>query len=101
MMEEQIIDISFTEKTIICQELKDKIEKLEKYHQIEILRIIKSFSTLKTNENKNGTFINLSEVSYDCLKKLEDYLKYVHTQEKDFTDIENKKIEIKSSLNNS
>lgn len=100
-MEEQVINISSTEHTLLSQELKDNIEKLEKYHQIEILRIIKSFSTVKTNENKNGIFINLSEVPYDCLKKLEDYLTYVHTQEKDFTDIENKKIEIKSSLNNS
>lgn len=98
-MEPQPI-IHYNENQTFCQDLKDKIEKLEKYHQIEILRIIKNFSNIKINENKNGTFINLSEVSDDCLKQLEEYLKYVYTQEKIFADIENKKIEIQSSLNN-
>lgn len=41
--------------------LKDTIEKMSKYHQIEILRIFSSEKEVCINENKNGTFINLSE----------------------------------------
>ena len=36
--------------------LKDRIENMDKYHQIEILRILNKFSEIKKNENNNGTF---------------------------------------------
>ena len=66
------------------QNLKDKIENLEKYHQIEILRIFKMYSTIKTDENKNGTFINLSNIPNDCIDKIESYLQYVNKQEQKY-----------------
>ena len=41
------------------EELKQKIEALEKFHQIEILQIL-SKNLCKLNENKNGIFVNMS-----------------------------------------
>ena len=38
--------------------LKDQIENMPKYHQIEILKILNKNENINKNENKNGTFIN-------------------------------------------
>ena len=85
----------------IIQNLKDKIENLDKYHQIEILRIFKKYSTtIKTDENKNGTFINLSNIPENLIDKLESYLQYVNKQEEKINEIEEQKDEFKQLINN-
>ena len=85
----------------IIQNLKDKIENLDKYHQIEILRIFKMYSeTIKTDENKNGTFINLSNIPDNLIDKLESYLQYVNKQEEKINEIEEQKDEFKQLINN-
>tara|TARA_B100001059_G_C17505883_1_gene413342 strand:+ start:298 stop:594 length:297 start_codon:yes stop_codon:yes gene_type:complete len=71
--------------------LKENIEKLTKFHQIEILKIIKSDETIIINENNNGIFINLTNVSKDIIEDIINYLKYVDTQEKLLNDIEDQK----------
>ena len=71
--------------------LKENIEKLTKFHQIEILKIIKSDETIIINENNNGIFINLTNVSKDIIENIINYLKYVDTQEKLLNDIEDQK----------
>jgi hypothetical protein len=68
--------------------LKDRIEQMDKYHQIEILRILHKFSTVKTNENNNGTFINLTELGSDVLIALEKYTDYVDEQQSQLKKIE-------------
>ena len=72
-------------------ELKDKIEIMSKYHQVEILRILKGTPEVHVNENNNGSFINLTEVSNKTLKQLESYIKYVDEQENQLEEIENEK----------
>mgnify|MGYP003682322591 CR=1 FL=1 len=71
--------------------LKEKIEKLTKFNQIEILKIIKLDNSIIINENNNGIFINLINVSQDIINKLNEYLIYVDTQEKQLNYIEDKK----------
>jgi len=38
--------------------MKDKIERMPKNNQIEILKILKKSQTIKLNENKSGIFVN-------------------------------------------
>lgn len=71
--------------------LKDRIENMDKYHQIEILRILNKFSEIKKNENNNGTFINLTELSQEIIKELEKYTDYVDEQQKLLKKIETEK----------
>lgn len=76
--------------------LKEKIETLSHFHQVEILKILKQDDTCILNENTNGVFINLTNVSTDVVNKLTNYLKYVNEQELELNDIEQQK----SSLSN-
>ena len=73
------------------QELKDRIEKMTKYHQIEILRIFSTSEDAIVNENKNGTFVNLTEVSDNTLELVADYVKYVDEQTQQLDEGESEK----------
>ena len=50
--------------------LKDRIETMSKYHQVEVLRILSKIPSVKTNENNNGTFINLTEQTPEVINEL-------------------------------
>jgi len=76
--------------------LKEKIETLSQFHQIEILKIIKNDETCTLNENTNGVFINLTNVSNEVVSKLTNYLDYVKEQESQLNEVEQQK----SSLSN-
>ena len=78
--------------------LKELIEKMSKYHQIEVLRILTNTPEVKLNENNNGTFINLSEQPIDILNKLEKYANYVDEQQKHLKSIEIEKDEIEQNF---
>jgi hypothetical protein len=68
--------------------LKDKIESLNKHHQIEILRILKQDKTITLNENNNGVFINITDIDNDLYNKLNDYIEYVDNQKNNIETIE-------------
>ena len=76
--------------------LKEKIETLSQFHQIEILKILKNNETCTLNENTNGVFINLTNVSNEVVSKLTNYLDYVKEQESQLNEVEQQK----SSLSN-
>ena len=78
--------------------LKERIESMEKYHQIEILRILNGFNDIKTNENNNGTFVNLSELPENVITELEKYTKYVDEQQIQLKIGENKKETIEQNF---
>jgi len=80
-------------------ELKNKIENLDVKQQIEILRILKK-NKVDMSENKNGVFINLSKVSKDIIKQLEEYNTYILQQNKDITHMEEKQIKIEKDYFN-
>jgi len=71
--------------------LRDKIETLTVFHQIEILRILQ-MNKVTFSENKNGVFVNLTYVSQDIIKKINDYIVYVDKQELQLNEVEEKKI---------
>ena len=59
---------------INISKLKERIETMPKYHQIEILRILNNDNSVKKNENNNGTFVNLTEQNKEVLNNLDKYL---------------------------
>lgn len=78
--------------------IKDKIEKLNKNNQLEILSILKNTNGVKLNENKNGVFVNMSFLSRETLVELDKYVKYVHDQEKTLNEIEIQKQDYKNTF---
>jgi hypothetical protein len=71
--------------------LRDNIELLPEFHQIEILRILHS-NHITFSENKNGVFVNLSYVNYDVIHKINEYVTFVNKQETQLCEFEEKKI---------
>ena len=59
------------------EKLKNRIEKMSKHHQIEVLRLLMKFENINKNSNNNGTFVNLSKQTPEVIKALEDYADYV------------------------
>lgn len=81
------------------ENLRIKIENLDIFHQKEILKIfIKNNDSVTLNENKNGVLVNLTDVPENIIDELNEYIKYVYTQEKQLEDGEIEKSNIKSSF---
>ena len=78
--------------------LKDKIEKMNKSQQFDILRILKKTPTIKLNENKSGIFVNISFLPKDAIEEIEKYVKYVCDQESELNLLENQKQEFKNTF---
>jgi hypothetical protein len=85
--------------TINIQELRDRIEKMDKYHQIEVLRILKKrVADVHKNENKNGTFVNLSELSQESLQDILTYANYFDEQQNELNKGEEEKVQIQKNF---
>lgn len=71
--------------------IRDSIENMNKFNQIEVLRILNKHKDIILNENKYGIHINLSELKREILEELQVYIKYVNTQELNLNKIEKEK----------
>jgi len=71
--------------------IRETIENMNKFNQIEVLRILNRNKDVILNENKYGIHINLSEVSKDIIIELTIYIKYVNAQEQTLNSIEKQK----------
>lgn len=78
--------------------LKSNIERLNKFHQIEILKIFNKDNSEMINENNNGVFINLVDISKTLYDKLNEYIDYVNEQQKELISIEEEKINIENQF---
>lgn len=78
--------------------LKNEIESLNKYHQIEILKIF-SKHLCKLNENKNGIFINMTFLPCEVIEELDKYLDFIKDQSSTIQTMEHQKEELKTLLN--
>ena len=78
--------------------IKDRIEKMPKNNQIEILKILKQNQAIKLNENKSGVFINISFLPKETIEELTKYVKYVGDQESVINEIESQKQEFKNTF---
>jgi hypothetical protein len=81
------------------ESINSKIEKLNKKQHIEILRIIAKDDKINISENKNGSFINMNELSNEIINKIIEYLNYIETKEMELLNIENKKNMIAETMN--
>jgi hypothetical protein len=77
--------------------LRENIEKMNKFNQIEVLRKLHK-TNIHLNENKYGVHVNLTEVSNDIINELEIYVNYVNTQERNLSENEKQKEDIKNTF---
>jgi hypothetical protein len=75
----------------VINNIRDMIENMTKFNQIEVLRILTKHHQVIINENKYGIHINLSELDDSILEELLVYIKYVNTQEVELNNIEQQK----------
>jgi uncharacterized protein (DUF342 family) len=76
--------------------VRESIENMSKFNQVEVLRILTKHQEVTINENKYGIHINLSELNNSILDELLVYIKYVNTQEIDLNTIEKQKQDYKN-----
>jgi hypothetical protein len=88
--------IQITNETL--SSIKDKIERMPKNNQIEVLKILKKYQNIKLNENKSGIFVNLSFLSKEILEEIDKYVNYVNDQETVINTIECQKQEFKNAF---
>ena len=58
--------------------VRDSIENMNKFNQVEVLRILTKHKEVTINENKYGIHINLSELSKELLDEMNIYINYVY-----------------------
>jgi thiamine monophosphate synthase len=76
--------------------IRDTIESMNKFNQIEILRIMNKHYDITLNENKYGVHINLSDLKKEMIEELSTYIKYVNTQEIALHQVEKQKESFKN-----
>jgi len=76
--------------------IREKIESMPKFNQIEILRILSKRGEVSINENKYGIHINLTDLSSTVLEDIKLYISYVNTQELNLNEMEKQKEEFKN-----
>jgi hypothetical protein len=77
--------------TLELNQIREIIESMTKFNQIEILRILSKHKNLTINENKYGIHINLTELGKDIIDELKSYINYVNTQEIQLHKVEQQK----------
>jgi len=78
--------------------IRDKIELMPKFNQVEVLRIFSKHSNVTLNENKYGVHINLTDLSEIIIEELKIYIKYVNTQELNLNEMERQKEDFKNTF---
>jgi len=76
--------------------IRETIESMNKFNQIEVLRIMNKHNDVTLNENKYGVHINLSELQTEIIEELNTYIKYVNTQEITLHQVEKQKESFKN-----
>jgi hypothetical protein len=97
---DEIINVDAVHDFSIAElnQIREKIEMMSKFNQIEILRILHNYNNDVTlNENKYGVHINLSEVKPEIIEKLKKYIHYVNTQETTLIQVEKQKENFKNT----
>jgi hypothetical protein len=81
----------------ILIKLRDDIEVLDKEKHETIFKIFKSHN-IDYSENKNGIFINLSEINSSIIKEIQEQVTHFKKQEKILQVIEKEKETIEKTL---
>jgi hypothetical protein len=76
--------------------IREKIESMPKFNQIEVLRILSKYNKITLNENKYGVLVNMTDFEDEVIEKLKNYISYVNTQESNLNEIEVQKENFKN-----
>ena len=79
-------------------QIRETIEIMNKFNQIEILRILNKHNEVTLNENKYGVHINLTELSDEIIQELVGYSSYVSKQESTLHQVEQQKEAFKNTF---
>ncbi len=82
----------YTNLISMCQQ----IESMSQNNQIEVLRILSKHKDIILNENKNGIYVNLTEVDHKVSEELSSYISYINTQEMNLNVMELQKEQFKN-----
>lgn len=77
-------------------QIRKQIENMNKFNQIEVLRLLNKHKNVTFNENKYGVHINLTELPKEIIDELEMYIHYVHSQEDTLHQVEQQKESFKN-----
>ena len=77
--------------------IRETIESMNKFNQIEVLRLLHKHKDIILNENKYGVHVNLSEIKKENLDEICVYINYVNTQEISLHKIEQQKENYKNT----
>ena len=77
--------------------MRDAIEAMPKFNQVEVLRILTKNSHVTINENKYGIHINLTDLSKSMVEELQMYIQYVKSQEIQLGESEKQKESFKNT----
>ena len=77
--------------------IRETIESMNKFNQVEVLRLLHKHKDITLNENKYGIHVNLSEIKKESLDELCVYISYVNTQEISLHKIEQQKENYKNT----
>ena len=78
-------------------DLKKKIENIDDIHHKKILEIFLKHN-INVSENRNGCFINISNLSQEIQNEITEFLKYINKQEKTLSDVEKIKKKYKKNF---
>jgi HD superfamily phosphohydrolase YqeK len=78
--------------------IRDSIENMTKFNQVEVLRILSKHKEVTLNENKYGNHVNLTELNDEIVDELNTYVNYVNAQEMALKKDEKQKEEIKNAF---
>ena len=70
--------------------LRNTIQSFSKEKQLDIFKLCKS-KNIFYSENKNGIFINLTELDAKQLIELDKFVTYINAQEKEIQQMEHEK----------
>ncbi len=94
MIEDEELEVDIEEEQLDIRTItyiRDSIENMSKFNQIEVLKILNANKDVTINENKYGIHINLTDLSNSILSELLNFVNYVTEQEKDLNKIEKQK----------
>lgn len=85
------------DKITVLEDIKSEIESMDRYNQIEILKIL-SKNLCKINENKSGVYVNLSFLDNETMDEIQKYIDYSKQQEETLVTMEYQKDEFKNAF---
>lgn len=86
-----------TKSVYLLNQVRESIEAMNKFNQVEILRILNNHKEVCLNENKYGIHVNLTELSDSILDELSLYISYVLKQETTLNQVEQQKETFKNT----